>query len=218
MTAQPPPRKLPRGRHGLPRQLVVRSQRERMLEATVRAVSELGYHGLTVAAILGRAGVSRKTFYEHFADREACFLAAYDEVVERLDRRVAEAFATGETWPDRLRSGLAAFLGFLAAEPALARMCIVEVLAAGPGALRRRDAAMRRFQACFEPGREAARGGPPPRLVGEAAVGAIHEVVYARVLRDRTEELPGLLDDLTEVVLAPFLGDEAAHPRAPLPR
>jgi AcrR family transcriptional regulator len=206
------PQKLPRGRHGLPRQFVVRSQRERMLDATSRAVSELGYPALTVAAILERAGVSRKTFYEHFADKEECFLAAYDVVVEGLVRAVGEAYNREDTWREKIRAGLGEFLRFLAAEPNFARMCIVEVLAAGPSALQRRDGAMRMFTVFFEAGRqEVPEGMPPlPPLVSESVVGAIYEVIYSRILRNQTEELPDLLPDLMYIALVPYLGPEEA--------
>jgi AcrR family transcriptional regulator len=183
-----------------------------MLEATSRAVSELGYPGLTVAAILERAGVSRKTFYEHFADKEECFLAAYDVVVEGLVRAVGEAYNSEDAWRDKVRNGLGEFLRFLAAEPNFARMCIVEVLAAGPSALQRRDGAMRMFTVFFEAGRQEASDDMPslPPLVSESVVGAIYEVIYSRILRNRTEELPDLLPDLMYIALVPYLGPEEA--------
>jgi AcrR family transcriptional regulator len=211
--AEPDPalQKLPRGRHGLPRQFVVRSQRARMLDATSRAVSELGYPGLTVAAILERAGVSRKTFYEHFSDKEECFLAAYDVVVEGLVRGVSDAYNSQVLWRDKVRAGLAEFLRFLAAEPDFARMCIVEVLAAGPSALERRDGAMRVFTVFFEAGRqEAPPGARLPELVSESVVGAIYEILYTRIRASRTEELPDLLPDLMYIALVPYLGPEEA--------
>jgi AcrR family transcriptional regulator len=205
------PQKLPRGRHGLPRQFVVRSQRERMLDATSRAVSELGYPALTVAAILERAGVSRKTFYEHFSDKEECFLAAYDVVVEGLVRGVSDSYNSQGQWRDKVRAGLAEFLRFLAAEPDFARMCIVEVLAAGSSALQRRDGAMRMFTVFFEAGRkEVPAHVQLPELVSESVVGAIYEIIYARILRNRTEELPDLLPDLMYIALVPYLGHEDA--------
>jgi AcrR family transcriptional regulator len=209
---EPTPQKLPRGRHGLPRQFVVRSQRERMLDATSRAVSDLGYPALTVAAILERAGVSRKTFYEHFADKEECFLAAYDVVVEGLVRGVSDAYNREDVWREKVRAGLGEFLRFLAAEPNFARMCIVEVLAAGPGALQRRDGAMRMFTVFFEAGRQEAPPEMPPLpdLVSESVVGAIYEIIYSRILRNRTEELPDLLPDLMYIALCPYLGPEEA--------
>lgn len=205
------PRKLPRGRHGLPRQFVVRSQRERMLESTARAVSEVGYRALTVAAILERAGVSRKTFYEHFSDKEECFLAAYDLVSEGLVRSVTEAYYARDGWRERVHDGLAEFLRVLAAEPDFARMCIVEVLAAGAAALQRRDDVMQTFTVFFDAGR---REAPPdqelPKLVSESVVGAIYELIYARILRNRTAELPDLLPDLMYIALVPYVGPRQA--------
>jgi AcrR family transcriptional regulator len=207
---QPTVQRLPRGRHGLPREFVVRSQRERLLDATSRAVSELGYPALTVAAILQRAGVSRKTFYEHFADKEECFLAAYDVVTGGLLHGVSVAYEQPGPWRQRVRAGLAEFLRLLAAEPAFARMCIVEVLAAGPRALQRRDDAMRRFTVFFDAGlREMPPGADPPPFLAESVVGAIYELVYARIRRGETEALPEILDDLMYVALVPFLGREA---------
>lgn len=208
---EPTVQRLPRGRHGLPREFVVRSQRERLLDATSRAVSELGYPGLTVAAILQRAGVSRKTFYEHFSDKEECFLAAYDIVTAGLLHGVSEAYERPGPWPRRIRAGLAELLRLLAAEPAFARMCIVEVLAAGPRAQQRRDDTMRRFTVFFDAGlRELPPAITAPSLVAESVVGAIYEIVYARIRRGETDTLPEILDDLVYVALVPFLGREQA--------
>lgn len=208
---EPTVQRLPRGRHGLPREFVVRSQRERLLDATSRAVSELGYPGLTVAAILQRAGVSRKTFYEHFSDKEECFLAAYDIVTAGLLHGVSEAYERPGPWPQRIRAGLAELLRLLAAEPAFARMCIVEVLAAGPRAQQRRDDTMRRFTVFFDAGlRELPPAITAPSLVAESVVGAIYEIVYARIRRGETDTLPEILDDLVYVALVPFLGREQA--------
>jgi AcrR family transcriptional regulator len=208
---EPTVQRLPRGRHGLPREFVVRSQRERLLDATSRAVSELGYPRLTVAAILRRAGVSRKTFYEHFAGKEDCFLAAYDVVTEGLLHGVSVAYEQQPgPWRERVRAGLAEFLRLLAAEPAFARMCIVEVLAAGPRALQRRDDAMRRFTVFFQAGvREMPAGVTPPPLLAESVVGAIYEIVYTRIRRGESETLLEILDDLMYVALVPFLGPES---------
>lgn len=189
----------------------MRSQRERLLDATSRAVSELGYPGLTVAAILQRAGVSRKTFYEHFSDKEECFLAAYDIVTAGLLHGVSEAYERPGPWPRRIRAGLAELLRLLAAEPAFARMCIVEVLAAGPRAQQRRDDTMRRFTVFFDAGlRELPPAITAPSLVAESVVGAIYEIVYARIRRGETDTLPEILDDLVYVALVPFLGREQA--------
>jgi AcrR family transcriptional regulator len=205
------PQKLPRGRHGLPRQFVLASQRERLLDGTARAVGEIGYPALTVQAIIDRAAVSRKTFYEHFSDKEDCFLAAYDAIVEQLIEAVTQAYNEPDSWRDRVLAGLSTFLEFLASEPYFARMCIVDVLAAGPAALERRDAAMQAFTALFEDGRaEAPPEFRPPALASEAVVGGIYEIIYTRVLKGQTRDLPDILPEIMYFALVPYVGRKHA--------
>jgi AcrR family transcriptional regulator len=140
MTSLPNHQRLRPGRHHLPREDVARSQRERMLVATLHCVAELGYPATTVADIVGRAAVSRSTFYDQFADKEACFIAAYDFAMQHaLARMSATARAQApQTWRDRVRNDLTTYLDVLADEPALATTLHVEVLAAGPAALEHR--------------------------------------------------------------------------------
>src|SRR5665809_52726 len=133
------PRRLPRGSHGLGRNVVAASQRARLLEAVGRAVAGKGYAAATIDDIVRGAGVSKMTFYEHFADKEGCFLAAYEAAAEELFRRVREAHETGGEWVQRTRAGIAAYLRWLAAEPALARVFLIEVAAAGPRAAEARE-------------------------------------------------------------------------------
>ena len=136
------------GATGCPRRFIVHNQRERMLLAVAEAVAEQGFATTTVADIIARARLSRRTFYEHFADKEECFLAAYDTVVEQLLAAVGQAYEQADGWPQKVHDGLETFLAYLAAEPAFARMCIVEVVAAGPGGAqpsRRGDARVRRL-------------------------------------------------------------------------
>ena len=138
---------LPKGRHGLSREFIASNQRERLLDAIANVVAEKGYAGTRVADITDYAGVSRKTFYELFADKEDCFLAAYDAITALLMGSMARGLAAvaDRTWEDQVRALLGEFLRFLAAEPAFARMCIVEVLGSGAAGLARRDAAIEAF-------------------------------------------------------------------------
>jgi AcrR family transcriptional regulator len=130
---QPTPRepdpvvhKLPGGRQALSRELVVRSQRDRLLDAIAEVCASDAYGGASVAAVVARAGVSRKTFYEHFRNKEACFLAAHDAILNKFLGVVIDAYEQPElAWPKRVEAALEALLSFLAAEPAFARMCIV---------------------------------------------------------------------------------------------
>ncbi len=206
------PERLPRGRHGLPRRFIVHNQRERMLLAVAEAVAEQGFTTTTVADIIARARLSRRTFYEHFADKEECFLAAYDTVVEQLLAAVGQAFEQAEGWPQKVHDGLETFLAYLAAEPAFARMCIVEVVAAGPEARSRRDAAMRVFVDFLEPGRaEAPKDVVVPALAADVIVGGIYEIIYSRLQRNAADELVEMLPQLLYCALVPFLGHEHAE-------
>ncbi|HEX5925767.1 MAG TPA: TetR/AcrR family transcriptional regulator [Baekduia sp.] len=206
------PHQLPAGRHGLPRAFVVSNQRERILDAVLQAASQSGYAAMRIEDVIAIAGVSRRTFYDHFANKEEAFLAAYELVLEQLLSGVTSAFATGESWTSRVRRGLAAFLNLLASEPVLAQVCVVEALAAGPRALARRTEAMEAFQALLQPpkGDALATSTAPPVAV-EAIVGGIYEVIYSRVTTNRTEELPSLLPSLLHSALLPFVGADVAE-------
>jgi AcrR family transcriptional regulator len=194
---------------------VVDNQRDRILSAVVQIASTTGYQGLTVGAVIARAGVSRRTFYELFSDKQDVFLAAYDRVVTRLAADVATATGEGETWAEQIAHGLDTFLARLASDPATAHLCIVEILAAGPPGLDRRALAMEAFRAFLEPGtRHAPAGLPIPALAAETAIGGVYEVVYTMVLQGRTAELPALLPELLQIALLPFLGAQAAADEA----
>ena len=134
------PRRLPRGTHGLDPSLVAASQRSRLLEAAGQAVAEKGYAAATIDDIVRGAGVSKKTFYEHFEDKLGCFLAAYEAASDQLYEHVTAAQdSAGSDWHDRTRAGIHAYLRWLAAEPALARVFLIEIAAAGPDALACRE-------------------------------------------------------------------------------
>ena len=202
---------LPAGRHGMPRSFVVSNQRERVLDAVMQVVAEHGYARRRIADVVGVAGVSRRTFYDQYANKEDAFLAAYDLVVEQLMGAVAAAYAMpAASWPARIGRGLNGLLRLLADEPALARVCVVEVLAACPAALARRTEAMKRFRTFLDPRADAAVPGGPPSLTAETVVGGVYEVIYSRVVAGRTQELPGLLPELLYTVLVPFVGADVA--------
>jgi AcrR family transcriptional regulator len=201
----------PRGRHGLPREVVQRSQRERLLEATMKVVAEKGYGPTTVADLTREAGISRTTFYELFEDKEACFLAAYDDAVDRLVRRITAAYEAEERWPDRARAGLEALLAALAADPAQARLALVDVAAAGPAAQRRYRAAVQRLTPLFDEGRDFAPGGRAlPANASRLAAGAVVGLIADELVAGRAEQLPSLLSDLLFATLVAYLGPDAA--------
>lgn len=194
------------GPHGMPPELVGRIQRERLFGAMAEVVAERGYQGATVRALLGRAGISRKTYYELFADKEECFLAAYDEAVEHVLGLIVEAYAEGSSPEDRVRRALEAFLGFCAEEPAVARMCIVEVLAAGPRARERRAATMARLAELVEGALRELRGDDRlGTLAARALIGGVHELIYAPVDAGEVEDLPALAERIVSSQLAPLV-------------
>jgi AcrR family transcriptional regulator len=197
-------RRLPSGRHGLPRAFVVRNQRERVLEAAARAVADKGYAATRVVDITDRAGVSRKTFYELFTDKEDCFLAAFDTVANLMFVQVSQAFEDGEgqrPWRERVRAGFEAFLEILAAEPAFARMCLVEVKYAGPHALRRLEASKRTFLGYLAAGRDEVAGAAGlPTLSEEVVVGGMYDAIERRVLAGEAEALPDMLDPFLDLI------------------
>jgi len=196
------PDQLPGGRHGLPPSFVAANQHERILAAVARAAAELGYGQMTVEAIIARAGVSRRTFYQHFRNKEDAFLAAYDALVGQAVRHVRSAYLNEPTARARLRAGIGAFMRFLASDPEVARMGIVEVFAAGPRAIARRNEALREFAEIIEDNiNDLVPSVRRPELTAETIVGGIFEVVFTRILAGRTEELPGLADDLLIAIL-----------------
>jgi AcrR family transcriptional regulator len=195
----------------LPRAFVVENQRARILSAVADVTSAAGYREMTVEAVIVTAGVSRRTFYEHFKGKDDAFLAAFDAVLAQLLSTVRDASEREKHGADRLRAGLAAFLDFVAREPAFARMCIVEALAAGSEAVKRRNAAMATFARIIDDNaRELGAALDPPALTAETIVGGIYEVIYTRVVRGDIRELPLLLPDLMWSALLPYAGPEAA--------
>jgi len=203
---------LPPGRHGLPRNVVRDNQRRRILTAVAEAVAGVGYAAMTVEDVIKLAGVSRRTFYEHFTSKEDAFLASYDDIAAQLLQALVTAFEGETTFVARVEACMRAFLTLLAAQPAYARMCIVEVLVAGPAAVERRTAVLGEFAALIDRAARAERPRParPPALTSQLLVGGVHEVVHARVLRDETPALPALLPDLAFAVLLPFAGQDVA--------
>jgi AcrR family transcriptional regulator len=183
------PRRLPRGSHGLDRDVVEASQRTRLLEAIGRAVAERGYAAATIDDVVRRAGVSKATFYEHFSDKQECFLAAYEAASEELLARVREAHASAkDDWMERTRAGIHAYLRWLAADPALARVYLVEVAAAGPVALERREALRDRYAELV---RER-RGSDLPFEIFHAVVAAVDDLVVRHIREHGAEKLPEL--------------------------
>jgi AcrR family transcriptional regulator len=195
----------------LPREAVTESQRNRIHQAMIEVVSRRGYPETRVVDVIGVAGVSRKTFYELFDSKEDCFLAAYDVLLENLLGDAGDAFESkaGAAWSERIAAALEALLKHLAAHPDEARFAIVEVLAAGPKALARRDAALRQFTGFLEAGRSET-SVELPGITSLSIAGGINELLYSEILHGAIGRLPSRLPDLIFWVTLPFLGAEGA--------
>lgn len=205
--------RLPPGRHGLPREFVVHNQRERLIAGLAEAIADNGYAGTTIAHITRHAAVSRRTFYEHFGSKDECFIAAYDTVMEQLRERIDAAYQEQDDWPHAIRAGVAAMLSFLAAEPNLARLSMVESLVAGPVVVERYDAAIRNLVPYLEAGREDRSAEVLARLspsTEEALLGGVVSLISRRITAGHTAELEQLLPDVVEFVLTPYVGSVEA--------
>src|SRR5918997_4200670 len=214
------PRRLPRGTHGLDRDVVEASQRTRLLEAVGRAVAERGYAAATIDDIVRGAGVSKKTFYDHFSDKLDCFLAAYESASDELLARLREAQSGHEGWLERTRAGIVGYLRWLAAEPALARVFLIEVAAAGPVAAERRERLRDGYAELLRDLQDEARAEIPalPRLPDEvfhALVAAVDEVVVRRIRESGRADLPELEPVLLHLQVALLAGPEGAAPATP---
>ena len=208
------PTALPRGPHTLSREEVSGSQRARLMAAIADAVADGGYAAATIAEISRRAGVSPKTFYEHFADKLDCYLAAYDEFAAVLLTRIGEALDADAPWDDFVAAALAAYLGTLEAEPGVARAFLVEIDAAGPVARARRRAAYSQFAALLKSRHELTRAldpelGPLPDRAYLGLVHGVRALVCDALEADRHARLADLAGDIRIWLTATITGARA---------
>lgn len=212
------------GPGGLPRRQVTQIQRSRMLAAAVEAVEDVGYARMTVAQVISRARVSRKTFYDVFTDREDCFLAAFEQAIGQATQLARGAYEGGSGWRDGVRDALARILMAMDQEPGLAKLCVVEALGAGDRVLERRAEVLDELAEVIDRGRVLANATrEPPEVTAEGIVGAIFAVLHTRVLEGGEEPLTDLLGSLMSMIVLPYLGARAAgreltRPPLDLPR
>jgi len=188
------------------------AQRLRILAAMVRVVREQGAESATVARVIDLAGVSRRTFYQCFADRSDCLLAAIEDAVALASARARAACAGERRWVDRVRSGLLELLAFCDEEPELAWLCVVQAPASGPAALARRGEVLCELARVVDGGRglaPAARNPPP--LAAEGVVGGALGVIHERLLQPRSAARVNLLNPLMAMIVLPYLGGAAAR-------
>ncbi len=186
-------------------------QRRRLIAVAVEAVQELGYARVSVAQIVSRARVSRKTFYEIFTGREDCFLAAFELGVSQARLLMSEAYERKSGWREGVRAALASLLAFMEEEPGLTRLCVLEAPRAGEWASRRGAAVLAELAALIDRGRAfTSSGREPSALTAEIIVGGIFAVLHTRLLQEGDEPLMDLLGSLMSTIVLPYLGPRAA--------
>jgi AcrR family transcriptional regulator len=205
--------RLPSGRSDLPRQFIVKSQRERIVDATAAIVAEKGLAALTIPEIARRANVSHQTFYAIYESKHDAFLGAQKVGMHQALQVAIEAYAQqGEDWPCAVAEGLRALLDFLASEPAHAHLTLVDTFAASPEAIEIRNAAMNAFAAYLSPGYGlvAADLHAPPPIAAEAIAGGIWQILHLYIENDCIAELPYVAPQLIYMALTPFVGPARA--------
>ena len=198
-------------RHGSAQ--VAEVQRSRILGAAVAVVSAYGYPKMTVSRVTGRAGVSRRTFYDLFEDRDDCFLAVFGDAVERASGIVVSAYeGGGRSWREQVRAGLGALLGFFDEQPAVCSLLVVDALRAGPSVQKRRAEILKGLATALqEGGARSGSGRELPPLTGEGVVGAVLGVVHTRLSSGQPGPVSDLLNPLMAMIVLPYLGPAAAQ-------
>jgi AcrR family transcriptional regulator len=204
----------PPGPEPVSRDAAAADQRRRILAATAELIAEQGYQETTMEEIVRRAKVGYATFYKHYPDKEAAFLALLESATDRTVGRVEDAYEREEgPWTDRVGAALGVLFEDVAAHPAAARAVLVEAVAAGPEAAAKHEAALKRLAPLLRPGRELnPRQAELPESLEETLAGGIVWVLGQRLIGGEADKLRGLLPETLEFVLRPYVGeDEAAR-------
>jgi AcrR family transcriptional regulator len=209
--------RLPPGRHGLPREFVVRNQRDRLTAGMIAVVAEKGYHEATISQITAAAGVSRRTFYSYFSSKEECFFATYDVITEHLREVVNEAGSKHEEWVERARVKLATLLEFFSSNPDLARFCLIAPARAGDKIAERYTRGIAESYEEMSEGmpEEVAARAPSP-AVQQSLIGGMAALLVEKVEAGEGERLIDLLPDILAVFLIPYVGRDEAFRAAQL--
>jgi AcrR family transcriptional regulator len=201
--------RLPPGRHGLSRAFIAENQRERLLNGIVEAVAEHGYNETTIGRVAEAAKISRRTFYEYFSSKEECFLAAYEMIDGHVRESMLATADQDEPWPEQVRERLSILLSVLSHDPAVARFYLVEPLAAGGDPAARYRDAMQLLAEAIRP--QATVADMNVEVRDQVLMGGVAALIARRLKSGEAERLGELLPDLTELVLAPYLGRDEAR-------
>jgi len=205
-------RELPRGPHKLPREVVADNQRQRLLAGVARALAAHGYAEMSVAHVLSEAGVSRTTFYENFANKRECVLAAHEEAFDRLLGELIRACAAESRWTAKVVAGVRAAIGFAVRGPEETRLLVVDAVAADPTLAARVIASNDYLVGLLRDGREQCpRAATLPELTERGLVGAAVSIVSMRLLSGQADRLPDLEPQLVQFLLIPYVGIEEAR-------
>jgi AcrR family transcriptional regulator len=193
----------PPARPALPREFIAAHKQRRIMEALAELTAEQGYEATKISDIVKRAAVARKTLYDNFDGKEQVFLVAFDAARDEALRRVEEGAAGGD-WRERMEGGLAAFLAYVAEQPTLARMCMIEALSATPATTTRYEDALEAFVELTR--RTLPRDAKLPETIAETLVGGVAWIVYRQIRRGEAERAEDLLPELMEFMTAPYVG------------
>jgi AcrR family transcriptional regulator len=194
------------------RATVPAAQQERILRAAAELVAKRGYADVSVELIVKRGRVSFKTFYAHFANKDAVFAKLFDDSFSAYEATVAGAIDAEAEWPGRVLAGLGAFLAAVLADPVLARACLVEAPTAGPEFLDRYERSLLAFAALFREGRaDSPRGSELPESLEETLAGSVLWSVYQRLIVGEVDQIERLLPSAAELVFRPYLGEAQAR-------
>jgi AcrR family transcriptional regulator len=200
-------------RESVSRENVMALQRARLIAAAIEVVDEVGYQQLTVGKIVARSRVSRKTFYDAFEDREDCFCAAFDSVIDLARSRIEQAIPKRGDWRERLRAAVRELLRLMDAEPGLARLCVVDALGASEAALRRRARVLAELAGFLETGFSSDGGEETEEepLYACALIGGVCSVVHERILTETERPLEELVGPAMYLITSVYVGrDEAS--------
>lgn len=204
--------KLPSGRHRFPREVVERHQRDRIIAGIANALAEHRYGSLTVEHVIEAAGISRRTFYDNFANKEEAVLVAHDTIFERFLGTLVRACNSQVEWPLKVKAALGAALDFAAAEPGQAQLLTLDALASNVAIAQRVLDANEHLASLLSAGRRVSEAAAAlPQLTEKALIGAVTAIVASRLMNGEAEVLPEFLPELVELTLIPYLGPEEAR-------
>ena len=203
---------VPTGRHGLPANIVADYQRQRLIAATIELVAKRGYRGTSIDHIVKSARVGYVAFYELFEGKEDCFTAALEEIVSEARAQLTTAVDPTDPWPQQICAALRGLVEMIAAEPARARVALVEAPAAGPEAYHRYEQAVDAAIPKLREGR-ALRGEAAElsQTLEEAIVGGVVWIFHQRLVNGEADAIPGMLGEAIQIALAPYLGEAEAR-------